>query len=140
MKKGIYLLILGFCFSCKTTKSVVVKDKKNTILVGEIDKRDLQKTPYKEWFEKKYNETKIEKETLSKIENYSKEVIIKGFIGTWCKDSKRETPILYKILDQVNFDYKNLELIAVDKKKKAKGLEKGFNIIRVPTFIFYKKK
>ena len=59
-------------------------------------------------------------------------------MGTWCSDSQREIPNFYKLLDEANFDYKNLELVTVDKKKKAKGLEKGFDIIRVPTFIFYK--
>ena len=59
-------------------------------------------------------------------------------MGTWCDDSKREIPNFYKILDNAKFNYLNLEMVAVDKSKKAKGLEKGYDIIRVPTFIFYK--
>ena len=39
----------------------------------------------------------------------------------------------------MNFNYKNLELVAVDRSKKTPdNLQEGFNIIRVPTFIFYK--
>ena len=41
-------------------------------------------------------------------------------------------------IDQSEFNYKNLELITVDRTKKANGLEEGFNVLRVPTFIFYK--
>ena len=61
-------------------------------------------------------------------------------MGTWCGDSKRETPRLYKILDAVNFNYDNFTLITVSPQKiTPSGFEKGFNIIRVPTIIFYKK-
>jgi thiol-disulfide isomerase/thioredoxin len=60
-------------------------------------------------------------------------------MGTWCGDSKRETPAFYKILDNTVFDYNNLELITVSRAKETpEGFEKDLNIIRVPTFIFYK--
>jgi thiol-disulfide isomerase/thioredoxin len=64
---------------------------------------------------------------------------IKGFMGTWCGDSKRETPRLYKILEEAGFDQKNLELITVNRSKKTPdNLQEGLDIIKVPTFIFYK--
>lgn len=61
-------------------------------------------------------------------------------MGTWCGDSKRETPRFYKILEQTDFDENNFELITVNRSKKTpNNLQEGFNIIRVPTFIFYKE-
>ena len=60
-------------------------------------------------------------------------------MGTWCGDSKRETPHFYKILEQTDFNLNNLELITVDVSKKTPdNLQKGFDIKRVPTFIFYR--
>lgn len=60
-------------------------------------------------------------------------------MGTWCGDSKRETPRFYKVLEAAEFDLKNLEMITVNRGKKTPdNLERGFNIFRVPTFIFYK--
>ena len=59
-------------------------------------------------------------------------------MGTWCGDSQRDVPNFYKILDEANFNYKNLELVTVNRQKKANGLEEGFDITHVPTFIFYK--
>ena len=60
-------------------------------------------------------------------------------MGTWCGDSKRETPTFYKILDETNYNYNNLELVTVDRSKTTPdGLEKGYDVVRVPTFIFYK--
>ena len=60
-------------------------------------------------------------------------------MGTWCGDSKREVPRFYKILDETNFDQDDFELITVNRRKKTPdNLQEGYNIIRVPTFIFYK--
>jgi thiol-disulfide isomerase/thioredoxin len=61
-------------------------------------------------------------------------------MGTWCGDSRRETPRFYKILEETNFDENYFELITVNRSKKTPdNLQEGFNIIRVPTFIFYKE-
>jgi thiol-disulfide isomerase/thioredoxin len=61
-------------------------------------------------------------------------------MGTWCGDSRRETPRFYKVLEQTDFDLNNFELITVNKDKKTPdNLQEGLNIIRVPTFIFYKQ-
>ena len=60
-------------------------------------------------------------------------------MGTWCGDSKRETPRFYKVLDEADFNLKNLELITVNRSKKTPdNLQEGLDIIKVPTFIIYK--
>ena len=60
-------------------------------------------------------------------------------MGTWCGDSRRETPKFYKLLELAEFDLKNLEMITVNRAKRTPdNLQRGFDIIRVPTFIFYK--
>jgi thioredoxin-related protein len=47
---------------------------------------------------------------------------------------------LYKILELANFNFKNLELVTVNRSKKTPdNLQNGFDIKKVPTFIFYKK-
>ena len=61
-------------------------------------------------------------------------------MGTWCGDSQHETPIFYKLMDAINFDYKNLTMIAVNRSKETPdNLQEGLKITNVPTFIFYKK-
>ena len=60
-------------------------------------------------------------------------------MGSWCGDSKRETPRFYKLLDETGFNQNDFELITVDRSKKTPdNLQEGVDIIRVPTFIFYK--
>jgi thiol-disulfide isomerase/thioredoxin len=77
--------------------------------------------------------------TLLKLTDVLKGYTIKGFMATWCGDSRRETPRFFKILDETGFNQNNFELIAVNKNKKTPdNLQEGFTIFRVPTFIFYK--
>ena len=60
-------------------------------------------------------------------------------MGTWCEDSQNQVPRFYKILQQLDFNLKKVQLITVDRSKKTpENLEAGLNITNVPTFIFYK--
>lgn len=120
-------------------KNTPSSQSKPEILVGKQDRKALEQEPYGTWFNKHYENYTVDTETVAKISPYLKDVSIKAFMGTWCGDSKRETPTFYKILDAAEFDYENLELITVTRAKNTSdGLEKGLDIVRVPTFIFYK--
>ncbi|WGH74295.1 thioredoxin family protein [Tenacibaculum tangerinum] len=139
MKKIAYTLFTVFVISCASTPKNMATKNENGNLVGIATKKDFQQEPYgSEWFNDFYSYYETDKGTVEKLKPYLNDVKIKGFMGTWCGDSKREVPNFYKILDEVEFDYKNLELVTVNRQKKANGLEEGFNVIRVPTFIFYK--
>ena len=140
MKKTIYPLIALLIISCASVpKNPATKDKDGN-LVGIASKKDFQQEPYaSEWFNDFYSYYEINAKTTDQIKSHLKGIKIKGFMGTWCGDSKREIPNFYKMLDQSDFNYKNLELVTVNRQKKANGLEEGFNVLRVPTFIFYKK-
>jgi len=64
-------------------------------------------------------------------------------LGTWCGDSKKQVPRILKVLEQAEFPNERLEIIALDRrpgryKKSPTGEEKGLNIIKVPTLIFFK--
>lgn len=60
-------------------------------------------------------------------------------MGTWCGDSKRETPKMLKLLDEAGYNYNNLEMFAVDYDKTTPDqLEEKYDIHHVPTIIFYK--
>ena len=60
-------------------------------------------------------------------------------MGTWCEDSHREVPRLFKILEALNYPEAKLTMIAVNRKKEAPSGEEGpFNIQKVPTIIVQK--
>lgn len=137
IKLTVFLLLL--CASVAAQKSNYTKDASGN-LIGKIEKSAFAEGQFKGWFNRFYDSYSSDKKVVKKLKRKFKGVTIVGFMGTWCGDSKRETPSFYKVLEQANFDFKNLTLIAVDRSKKTPdNLEKGLNIIRVPTFIFYKK-
>lgn len=61
------------------------------------------------------------------------------FLGTWCEDSHKLIPELYRILKEVNYPREQLQLYALDRQKQGKnGEEKTYNITNVPTIILVK--
>jgi len=109
-------------------------------LIGVAHKSDFLKESYNYWFTPNYTKYKVNKKLITQLKPLLKNVTIKAFMGTWCSDSKIETPALYKVLDATNFNYKNLKLATVNRDLKTPdSLQKGYNIHHVPTFIFYKK-
>ena len=139
MRKIVYLLFVLLMASCASTpKNPATKNSRGD-LVGVATVNDFKQEPFgNKWFNNRYANYKTDANTIEKLKPFLKGVKIKGFMGTWCGDSKREVPKFYKILDDANFKQKNIELVTVDRRKKANGLEEGFNVLRVPTFIFYK--
>ena len=43
----------------------------------------------------------------------SNDISLQVFLGTWCGDSRREVPRLLRLLDDVGFPEKNLQIIAL---------------------------
>jgi len=108
-------------------------------LMGNVTKEDFKQEPFNQWFDENYDNYRLNESVVKEIKNHINGISIKAFLGTWCGDSQIEVPQFYKLLDALNFDYKNLKMIAVDRDNKTPdNLQEGLNIIRVPTFIFYK--
>lgn len=140
MKKIILSIgILLITFGCGSKKTAVAGLDKDGNLVGTVSKEHFLEEPYSEWFHFNYENYELNSKTIEKLKPIINTVKIKAFMGTWCGDSREQIPVFYKLLDKTNFNYKNLELIAVNRGKKTEdNLQEGFNIIRVPTFIFLK--
>jgi thiol-disulfide isomerase/thioredoxin len=139
--KYYFLLIFTITLSsCSAQKETNATKNKQGDLVGLANKESFNQVPYKSWFTENFNDYKPNEAVVSSLEIALKDITIKGFMGTWCEDSQRETPNFYKILELANFNFKNLELLTVNRSKKTPdNLQNGFNIKKVPTFIFYKK-
>lgn len=150
MKKNRYVFILMLFFLLSVVDGhaqeinlSVIDDRGNTKLLGVIDKDGLTQDPFKTWFDQHYESYETNSKSIRSIRSELKNYEIKVFMGTWCGDSRQEVPRFYKILDKMNFPMEKLTVIAVDNsrnnyKKSPTGEEKGRNIHRVPTFIFYK--
>ena len=138
MHKTIFL-----CFFLAITIIVSGQAKQDRAgnLIGYAQKSDFLKRQYKRWFEYHYKNYQPEKKIVEEIKKNLSGISVLCFMGTWCGDSKRETPRFYKIMEQANFNFeKNFTLIVLNRlKKTSDNLQEGYAIRRVPTFIFYKK-
>ncbi|WP_350293813.1 thioredoxin family protein [uncultured Croceitalea sp.] len=144
--KAYFLFILLLSFTISTSQKInqeIKTEKGLQFLVGPINLDGLQSEPYKNWFTPSYLNYTVDKLLTKMMKKSLGEYKVKLFLGTWCGDSKRETPRILKILHEAKFPMKNLEIIALDRrkgfyKKSPGGEEKGLNIIKVPTLIFLK--
>jgi thiol-disulfide isomerase/thioredoxin len=138
--KYFFLFIFAIALSsCSAQQEVTAIKNNRGDLVGFANKESFNQRPYNTWFTQNFDAYKPDLATVSSLKTALKGIKIKGFMGTWCGDSKRETPRFYKILEQADFNFKNLDLITVNRSKKTPDdLQEGLNIKRVPTFIFYK--
>lgn len=113
--------------------------EESVMLLGKANRKGFQMDAFKDWFNTGYEDYKVDSETVAKLKPLLKEVTITVFMGTWCEDSQREMPHLYKILDDAGFDESKLSLITVSEEKTTpQGFEEGKNITNVPTIIFNK--
>lgn len=132
--------------SCKSQSTVnTASDKpfaqtnEDGILVGQVERRDLEDNPvFEEWYKPMFASYRVDESKIDEIKKNLKGVDIQLFMGTWCGDSKRETPRFFKILDAADYT-KKVDLITVTRAKNTpNGLEEGLNITNVPTIIFKK--
>lgn len=140
MKRLLFLVIIVSAFSCSSKKNVVnaTEDAAGN-LVGIANKESFQTAPFNTWFQPNYDSYQLNTEVVETLKPLLKNITIKAFMGTWCGDSQHQTPVFYKILDAAEFNYKNLELVTVNRGKSTPdNLQEGFDIQRVPTFIFFK--
>ncbi|MDC6365715.1 MULTISPECIES: TlpA family protein disulfide reductase [Flavobacteriaceae] len=144
--KSILATFLFLCTSlsyAQTFNQEIQLENGKKFLLGKINLEGLESEPYKTWFQPNFESYAVDKTMVSLFEQSLKGHYIKLFLGTWCGDSKREVPRFLKILKAANFPMDHIEIVALDRRKgKVKTSptfeEKGLNIIRVPSMLFYK--
>ncbi|WP_121667096.1 TlpA family protein disulfide reductase [Mesonia aquimarina] len=145
MKKITILLIMltlstsVFQLNAQTDHKELTPNDKN--YTGLISKNDFESGYTESWFTKAYNSYEPTDKTAKKIGRKIDKYTIKVFMGTWCPDSRREVPKLFKLLDIAEYDLDNLSVYAMNRRKSTdKNYEEGLNVHRVPTIIFFDKK
>lgn len=144
--KKIILIILVFFTSCKNSSTKNKdhlesnKDIEYVDLIGNFKLKDLKKSPYDSWYFENYDNYELDVETAKKINKLiSRKISIKVIMGTWCSDSRDNVPGFFKLMDYLKFNERRIELIGLDTDKKNPNEDElKYDIINVPTFIFYK--
>ncbi len=132
---GVWILALLFALPS------LAHDEDPPKLLGQCGRDQLANEPYAEWFDEEYagyvpNAGVVETLLDTGVAN----VDFKIFFGTWCGDSRREVPRMWKLLDELEIPAAQRSLIAVDgggemHKRSPGGEEKGLEIYRVPTIV-----
>lgn len=135
------LIFLATIYTCQA--QLIVDEDGTEKLLGKISTSDLTKNSFNKWYTANYDHYQVHDKIVSQLKDSLKGYTIKAFFGSWCGDSKKELPPFLKVLEKAHFPIKNLEIFALDNqpstyKQSPNHDEKGLNIHRVPTFIFYK--
>ena len=147
-----FLGIISMLLSCQPTKEQadsaaeimvnqeILGDEGDTILVGKLNRAAWELPNYKGWFDEEYTAYEIDLATLDSIREELTKRDLLVFLGSWCSDSRREIPRLYKILDVSSYDFEQLQVVALDDnednyKKSPQHEEEGWDIEFVPTII-----
>jgi thiol-disulfide isomerase/thioredoxin len=131
-----------------TIEAEVVENAKQESKYGQIldgdlhglqNKEAFMNAPFSNWFTSGFENYTPDAETAAALQKAMKGVEVRAYMGTWCGDSQREVPHFYKLISAINFKEKNVTMISVDSsKKQPEALVAGYEVLRVPTFIFYK--
>jgi thiol-disulfide isomerase/thioredoxin len=133
MKKLLLILMLTFSLSGLYACSNAVNEPE--MAVGQINQEVLL-TQYPS-FNREFSAYIIDEKTIAAANQWTNELSIEVYFGTWCHDSEREVPRLLKLLSQNK--QVAIKLIALDyQKQEPKGTAQNKQIKYTPTFIVYK--
>jgi hypothetical protein len=109
-------------------------------LMGQCTRAALLQAPFNSWFVKNYDDYSVDSLTADRLRTSLAGLRFRIFMGTWCGDSRREVPRIFKILDYCGIDPSSVQLIMVSASdstyKQSPGHEeKGMDIFRVPDLI-----
>ncbi|NJW51899.1 thioredoxin family protein [Salinimicrobium oceani] len=150
MKIFLYFLLIVTAANCGSSQqheekkaaspeTEVNEEGQETLLVGDIERKDLEQAQFATWFHPMYKSYKPEAKALETIREHINDYEILMFMGTWCADSQREVPKFLKLLDLTEFDQENLKIKAVREDKTLPDEEqKEYDVVYVPTMIFFK--
>jgi len=138
-------LFLGLVITPMTAQSFnqeLKTEGKSPVLLGKVNRYGFSTESFP-WFTKNLDAYIPNSEAIDSLKQHLHKYTITAFMGTWCGDSKREVPKLYKVLEAANFPLDRLTMVAVSRecgtyKQSPGGEEEGMYIHRVPTFIIYK--
>lgn len=112
---------------------------KYKILVGLCERPDLYDPSLGFYYDWEYKDYSPDSACLKELARLPKDYNIVIVLGTWCGDSREQLPRFLKLSDLLQIDSGKLKLIGVDRQKQAVTMDiSHLNILRVPTFIFFR--
>ena len=142
MKNLILILVLVFQVMTNVYtqehNSRITKDVDGEpMLIGNINKTDFLQAPFSIWYERGFESYSPNKNILQHLrENNISHYNFVIVLATWCPDATKHVPQMMKIFEETDVPDDNIKLIAVDRYKKAEGIDlTEYYIERIPTLI-----
>ena len=146
MKRRVFLALILFpamLFAQTMNQKTTDPKKGNEMLIGYCNRDGFATVNcnFDSAFKVEYPVYKADEATMKQLAGKLNGVEVTVVMATWCSDSREWVPRFYKIMDELDFPFKNLTLICVDRTKKAPGTNvDDLKIELVPTFIFYRNR
>lgn len=126
-------IMIGMCFNYSLAQTT-----DTTLLIGKIEKTNLKKYS---WYETGYTTYKADQTALDKLKPFVPDLKVVVVMGTWCSDSHELIPAFFTIAEKIGLPDSQIDMIAVDRKKKCPLPDiSSMNIEYVPTFFVYYKE
>ena len=127
----IYSLVIVATFVL--TSSLFAQDE---YLSGPVTESQIRAVTVFDLYTKRYEPNT---EIIQKLNSVEDTILIDVFMGTWCHDSKREVPALFKIMESIENPAITAQYTALEYRRRGpKDIIEKNNIKRTPTFIIYK--
>jgi hypothetical protein len=157
----LWLSVMASCFFCLSCHSKMAAQRSvynrpvynleikdaggNPMLLGKCTRERLQQPPFDTWFIKNYTDYSVDSATAALLRSKLAGRHFVIFMGTWCGDSRREVPRMFKLLDYCGVPASSIRLIMVNSadslyKQSPGHEEKGLNIFRVPDLLLLDDK
>lgn len=142
MKQLLFIAALLSCVAAHAQSSdyEIGKDEEtgSVVFKGQLSFEDLKKESSFNWM-KTSAEYKPVKQEVKFLKDNLKAYNLVVFIGTWCDDSQRLIPQLYKVLQAAGYPVGKVTIYGVNRDKETKNIEhKLYRILKVPTIILTK--
>lgn len=126
------LLAASACRSGETSPPTSSQDQAPPVLVGPLERAQVERE-VPGWV----SEAEIDREAAAKLASVPPGAEVTVIFGTWCGDSRREVPRLWRALDAAGPDLPfTLKYVGLDRQKTAPGFDKeGLDLRYVPTVI-----
>jgi thiol-disulfide isomerase/thioredoxin len=125
--------LLFISFLLFSTTSILAQ---NDYLSGSVTESQIRELKIFDLYTKRYEPNEI---IIKKLNSVQDSILIDVFMGTWCHDSKREIPALFKIMETLDNPLISASYTALEYKRRGpKEIIEENNITRTPTFIIYK--
>lgn len=127
---------INFAFILITFLLAIPLFAQDQYLSGPVTEAQIREVKIFDLYAERYEPNK---EMIQKLHVVQDSIFIDVFMGTWCHDSKREVPALFKVIESINNPRISVGYTALEYKRRGpKDVIKQNDIKRTPTFIIYK--